>query len=107
MEYKGFIGRIRLDCKEDVFHGEVINPNDAVTSFQGKSLDEIHETFREAVDHYLKIGDGAWDETEPVSGRLTLRLWPELHNRIIRAAKESGKNVEDWIAEALDRAAGS
>ncbi len=107
MEYKGYIARIKLDCKADVFHGEVLNPDDAVTSFQGKSLDEIHESFTEAVDHYLRIGDGTWDEGEPFSGRITLRLWPELHSRIIKAAKSSGKEVEDWIAEVLDRAAGT
>ncbi len=105
MEYKGFVARVKFDGKADMYHGEVLDTRDAITSFQGKTMDELNQTFVESVDHWLRVGAGDWDEGEPISGRVAIRLWPELHKRIIHAARESGKDVEDWIADILDRAA--
>lgn len=105
MEYKGFVARIKFDVKADMYYGEVLDSRDAITSFQGKTIDEANARFVEAVEHYIRVGAGDWEEDEPISGRVEIRLWPELHQRIIHAAKLSGKDVEDWIADILDRAA--
>ncbi len=68
-------------------------------------MDELNAAFVESVDHYLKVGAGDWEEDEPISGHVAIRLWPELHKRIIHAARVAGKDVEDWIADVLDGAA--
>jgi len=42
--------------------------------------------------------------TEIVSGRLTLRVAPELHRRVVVRARQAGKSLNQWIAEALQKA---
>jgi predicted HicB family RNase H-like nuclease len=41
-----------------------------------------------------------------VSGRFNLRLPQELHDKAVTLAKASGKSVNAWIADVIDRADG-
>jgi len=52
LEDKGYTGKVEFDPDAGVFHGEVIDLRDVVT-FQGTSVDEIEEAFRNSVDDYL------------------------------------------------------
>jgi len=52
MEYKGYVGKVEFDDEASIFHGEVVNSRDVIT-FQGKSVAELRNAFRESVDDYL------------------------------------------------------
>ena len=54
MEYKGFVGNIEYDDEAEIFHGEVINTRDVIT-FQGSSVAELRNAFRDSVDDYLEF----------------------------------------------------
>ena len=53
MEYKGYIGHVEFDDEADIFHGEEINTRDVIT-FQGKTVGEIKQAFRDSVADYLE-----------------------------------------------------
>lgn len=40
-------------------------------------------------------------EAKPYSGKLLLRLTPEIHAAVATAAQVSGKSINQWAAEAL------
>jgi len=106
MEYKGYIAHTEFDDEASIFHGEVVNIRDVIT-FQGQSVDELRQAFRESVEDYLVFCTVRGEEPEkPFSGRFTVRLSPEQHRRIILAAEKEGKGVEAWAAETLTQAAG-
>jgi predicted HicB family RNase H-like nuclease len=52
MEYKGYLGKVEFDDQAALFHGEVISTRDVIT-FQGKSVAELKQAFRDSVDDYL------------------------------------------------------
>ncbi len=52
LSYKGYTGHIEFDDEAGLFHGEVLDTKDVVT-FQGRSVDEIVQAFRDSVDDYL------------------------------------------------------
>lgn len=52
MEYKGYIGKVRIDDEASILYGEVINIRDVIT-FAGVSVEEVQQAFRESVDDYL------------------------------------------------------
>ncbi|MEE9368903.1 MAG: type II toxin-antitoxin system HicB family antitoxin [Pontiella sp.] len=54
MEYKGYIGKVEFDDDANIFHGEIINLRDVVT-FQGESVTELREAFKDSVDDYLEF----------------------------------------------------
>src|SRR5438874_247658 len=107
MKYKGYLARVEFDEQADLFHGEVINIRDVIT-FQGRSVEELRQAFEESVEDYLALCSQRGEEPEPpFSGRITLRLSPERHRRIVMVAQKSGKDIATWATEVLDDAVGS
>ena len=101
MNYKGYVGKAEYDDKAEIFYGEVVGLRDVVT-FKGSSVKELQKSFRESVDDYLafcKRMDKAPDI--PASGKLVLRMPPELHSRAAVAAKSEGKSLNIWVSEAV------
>lgn len=52
IEYKGYIGHFFFDEKTNLFYGKVANTHDLIT-FQGKSVNETHLAFQDAVNDYI------------------------------------------------------
>lgn len=103
MQYKGYLARIEFDEEANIFHGEVINIRDVIT-FQGKSVDELKKAFEESVEDYLEFCAERNEEPErPFSGRLTVRLSPEQHRKVILAAEKAGKKIDSWVADVLTK----
>ncbi|MCM2357585.1 MAG: type II toxin-antitoxin system HicB family antitoxin [Geobacteraceae bacterium] len=101
MEYKGYIGHVEFDDEAEIFHGEVINTRDVIT-FQGTTVDEIKQAFRDSVEDYLDYCAKLGQEPEkPFTGKFMLRIPPDLHRKIYVAAKQSGESINAWIKEQL------
>lgn len=104
MEYKGYKAQIDFDNEAGVFHGEAINTRDSIV-FRGRSVDELRTAFERAVEEYLEqTAQPGQDSDKPFSGKLTLRLSPELHRRITVAAQQGGQPLNQWIIDCLETA---
>lgn len=102
MQYKGYSGRVEYDDVAEIFHGEVIGLRDVIT-FQGKTVDEIKQAFRESVDDYLDFCAQLDQAPEkPFTGKFMLRLPPDLHRKVYMAAKKSGESINSWVNEQLE-----
>ena len=105
MKYKDYITVVEFDDEANIFHGEVINTRDVIT-FQGRSVKELHQAFKDSVDDYLAFCAKRGEEPErPFSGQFVLRLSPEQHRQIVLAAKREGKSLNTWAKEHLIDAA--
>ena len=104
LRYKGYAGHVEFDDETGIFHGEVLDLRDVIT-FQGKSVEEIERAFRESVDDYLEFCEERHEEPDkPFSGRLMVRLPPEVHRKAYLSARREGKSLNQWIAEKLQKA---
>ena len=105
MNYKGYAARIEFDAQDRIFFGRLAGIRDIIT-FHGETVDELEAAFKEAVDHYLdtcaKLGD---EPNKSYSGKLTLRIPPNVQAAIATAAEISGKSLNKWAADILDQAA--
>ena len=105
MEYKGYLGHVEFDDKAGIFHGEVVNMRDVVT-FQGESVEQIRQAFKESVDDYLEFCAEKGESPEkPYSGKFVVRVEPELHKKVALYAKKERKSLNAWVNEALEEAA--
>jgi predicted HicB family RNase H-like nuclease len=52
MKYKGYIGHVEYDGEAKIFHGEVVGLRDSIT-FQGESVEELEQAFKDSIDDYL------------------------------------------------------
>ena len=104
MEYQGYIGIVEFDGEAGLFHGEVINTRDVIT-FQGKSVQELKQAFRASVDDYLAFCQERGEEPDkPFSGQFMTRIPPDLHRQVNLAASLSGKSLNAWVSEQLQKA---
>lgn len=105
MTHNGYSARVEFDAEDRIFVGHVVGIRDIV-GFHGESVSELEAAFRESVDDYLaacqKLGQAP---DKPYSGRVMLRLPPELHARASAAAQVTGLSFNQWATQALDQAA--
>lgn len=102
MEYKDYVAQIEFDPEAGVFHGEVVNTSDVVT-FEGTSVEELEREFQKSVDVYLDFCARHGREPErPFSGRLVLRMSPELHRQLTIEAAREHKSLNELITNTLE-----
>lgn len=69
LQYKGYFGSVEFDYEDHCFYGDVINIRDVI-AFEGNSVDEIEDSFRQAVDAYRELlGRGSAAEPSPTPRR--------------------------------------
>jgi predicted HicB family RNase H-like nuclease len=101
LNYKGYEAVLQLDEEAGIFHGEVINTRDVIT-FQGKSISELKQAFEDSVEDYLEFCASRNEEPEkPFSGKLIVRMPPELHQRMALEARRLGKSLNSYIVDRL------
>ena len=105
MRYKGYSARIEYDDDDGIFVGRSAGIHDGV-GFHADTVGELRAAFHEAVKDYIetcaKIGK---KPQKTFSGQVMFRVSPEVHRKAVLAAELSGKSLNQWAEEVLDRAA--
>lgn len=103
--YKGYAARVEFTSEDDCFIGHIAGIKDVV-GFHGETVAELKASFQQAVDDYVdtcsKVGK---TPQKPYSGKLMLRIPPEIHAAIATAAELNGQSINQWASEALNREA--
>lgn len=104
MTHKGYTARIEYDERDNLFAGRILGLR-AMISFHGATADELRREFEAAVEDYLNdcAQQGITPE-KPVSGKLMLRVPPEVHSAALIAAQSAGKSLNQWATEVLKNA---
>jgi predicted HicB family RNase H-like nuclease len=93
MTYQNYSARIEYSEEDSCFVGHIVGINDIV-GFHGGSVAELRQAFEEAVNDYLETCDKFGRAPQkPYSGNLKLRVPPEVHAAVARAAEVRGKSI--------------
>jgi predicted HicB family RNase H-like nuclease len=104
MSHRGYTARVEYDERDNIFVGRILGIR-AIISFHGETVSELKSEFELAVDDYLAECEEKGQRPEkPASGKLLLRLPPELHGQAMVFAQGSGKSLNQWVNEVLQRA---
>ena len=107
MEHGGYRATITFDDEAGIFHGEVLDTRDVIT-FQGTSVEELKDAFQGSVDEYLRVCKEMGREPDkPFSGKILLRVNPELHRAAFATASAEGKSLNSWLAETVENVLGA
>lgn len=103
MQYKGYAARIEYSDEDGCLVGHIAGIKDIV-GFHGESVAEMRVAFEEAVDDYLDVcAETGKRPDRPYSGRIMLRVPPELHAQVARQAELHGMSLNQWATERLAR----
>jgi predicted HicB family RNase H-like nuclease len=104
MTYKGYAARIEYSDEDGCFIGRIAGIKDVV-GFHAECVQELREAFCEAVDDYLATCEKAGQAPQrPYSGKLMLRVPPEVHARAAMMAEAHGMSLNQWAADVLSKA---
>src|SRR5438552_2761093 len=95
--YRGMTARVRFDARDAIIVGRLLGIDDVI-GFHAETAPQLIEAFHDAVDDYLQ------DHPTPLkrfSGKVMLRLKPELHQAVALAAQAAGKSLNQWGEDAL------
>ena len=102
--YRGYVGSVEFDEDDLVFHGRLLGIQDVVT-FEAQTARDLVAAFHDSVDDYVETcrRDGV-EPQKAHSGRLLLRLSPQMHGHVAGAAARRDVSINQWLVEAVDEA---
>lgn len=104
MTYKGYAARIEYSDEDECFIGHIAGIQDVV-GFHGDTVATLREAFEEAVDDYLETCEKLNRAPQKsYSGKLMLRIPPEIHAAVAVAAEVKGKSINQWATDTFELA---
>lgn len=105
MTYRNYSAMVEYDAVDRIFVGHILGIHDIV-GFHGSTVEELEAAFYEAVDHYLEVCEKLGQEPQKsYSGKLTLRIPPEIHWAVANAAELNKQSINQWATDVLRQAA--
>lgn len=104
MSHKGYTARVEFDERDSIFVGRICGIR-AIISFHGETVAELKAEFEKAIEDYLaECNERGLKPEKPASGKLLLRVPPEVHGKALVVAQAAGKSLDQWVTEVLQRA---
>lgn len=104
MKYQDYSAKIEYDALDKIFVGHIIGIRDIV-SFHGSTVEELESALHEAVHHYLDVCEKSGQKPQrSYSGKLTVRIPPEVHLAVATAAETNNKSINQWASDVLREA---
>jgi predicted HicB family RNase H-like nuclease len=105
MSYKGYTVSMVFDAEDKVIVGRVQDIDDII-SFHAESVAEFESNFHKVIEDYLAASNQLGSAPEkPASGKLMLRIAPEVYAAALKAAARGGTSLNKWAEGALGKAA--
>ena len=101
LNYKGFIGSVYLSEEDEMFYGKIEGISDCIM-FEGSSVTELKNMFREAVNEYIEDCK-RYNKTHLKSfkGSFNIRVKPEIHQKAAMLATIQGISLNQFVQKAI------
>ncbi len=104
LKYKGYAGSVEFSAEDDLLFGEILGIDGLVT-YEGKTMEELKDSFHEAVEDYLAFcEDHNWKPQKSYSGAFNVRISPETHRDIANLSAEEGITINAFVKRVLAEA---
>ena len=92
---------VEPDFQNNCFHGRVLGITDVIT-FDGATLDELTESFKNAVEGYLEHCQSTGKSPDKLySGKFVLRIEPDLHRLATIYAKQHDMSLNSFVENCI------
>ena len=103
MTYKGYSASMEFDPDDKIIVGRVLNIDDII-SFHAESVADFEQAFQQSIDDYLQACEQLQQAPEkPASGKLMLRISPQVHASALKAAQQNGQSMNKWVESVLEK----
>jgi len=103
LQHKEFIGSVHYSAEDDCFFGKIEGIDDLVT-FEGRDVDELKRSFREAVEDYAELCRAAGKPLQKsCRGSFNVRMPAELHHKAARKSALLGISLNQLVQRAVEK----
>jgi predicted HicB family RNase H-like nuclease len=103
LNYKGFLGSVTFSAEDNILHGKIECIDDLIL-YEGGSVSEIKNAFKEAVEDYIEI---CKQSNKPLmknfKGSFNLHVTPDLHQKAAKFAATKGISLNQLVQNAIER----
>lgn len=104
LTYKGYTGTIEASIEDSCLHGQILFIEDIIT-YEGKTVEEIKTSFKEAVNRYLAYcKETGKPANKPYSGTFNVRVGQDLHRKAVEIAYQRGITLNDFVTQSIQSA---
>lgn len=102
LEHKGYIGTVEFSADDKVFFGKIQGINDLIL-FEGESVSELENSFKESVDDYLETCKEIGKEpNKTFKGSFNVRVDKKIHQKLFMLAAKKGMNLNQLVNKSLN-----
>ena len=102
MKYKGYWAEVSYSDKDECFCGKIEGLKNDLIFFEGQTVKELKQDFKDAINHYLQSCQDTNTEPEKqCKGSLNIRLGVELHNKARIKSIEQHISINELIKNAV------
>ena len=102
LRYKGYTGDVDFSEEDNCFCGKVLGLRRDCILYEGDSVSSLRRDFEEGIEHYLQhCKEQGIEPEKPYSGKLILRITPDLHGEAAEKAASLGISLNDFIFRAI------
>ena len=103
LKYKDFLATVHFSTEDEVFYGEIVGIDDLIL-FEGRTVDELKQSFHESVNDYILLCKELGKKPEKsYKGSLNIRLPLSIHQKATRLAAIRGISLNQLINEAVEK----
>lgn len=101
IKYKDYQATVHYSSEDEVFFGKIMGISDLVT-FEGSSVQELKNAFKDAMEDYLQTCKALNKAPEKMyKGSFNVRVSKELHRTAAFTAANSNLTLNDFVNLAL------
>lgn len=101
LSYKNYNGTVEYSKNDNCLFGKIVGLK-SLLSYEGDSVQELEQDFRNVIDEYLRdCAERNIEPERPYKGSFNVRITPELHRTIAVYAIEHGKSLNAVVEEAI------
>lgn len=102
LEYKGYLGTVEFSADDKVFFGKIQGINDLIL-FEGESVSELENSFKESVDDYMETCKEIGKEpNKTFKGSFNVRVEKRIHQKLFMLAAKKGMNLNQLVNKSLN-----
>lgn len=102
MRHKGYTAKVIYDDASGLLRGEVIDLQDDI-SFSAPAVAQLRREFHAAVDGYLlDCATRGVEPAKPFSGKVLLRMPPDLHRKATITAAALDVSLNDFLVASIE-----
>jgi predicted HicB family RNase H-like nuclease len=103
LRYKDFIGSVHFSADDDCFFGKIEGIDDLV-SFEGRDVNGLKRSFREAVEDYVELCRAAGKPLQKsCKGSFNVRMPADLHRKAARKSALLGISLNQLVRRAIEK----